>query len=154
MSEDKSTRTKAEGAGRLRLFFRDLDSGEGEHPADTLVAQRVGARRKLRRLANLSAYIVKELGRESKLWFDYEELKSEQSARREEAYFDLGVEHGLAASFGDELNESRSEVRKLAERLLRDALSSGLAPEEAASAAVLAAWSLLGRLRMLASGRR
>lgn len=129
---------------KLRLFYRDNDPGLEEHPIDRRVHERVGKRSVRRRLAQLSTSIVQALGPESKLWFDYEQTKGDLCARREEAYFDLGVEHGLAAARAEELEESRREVTHLAERLVREALSSGLGPEAAASAAVLAAWSLLG----------
>ncbi|MBC7173320.1 MAG: hypothetical protein H5U40_12855 [Polyangiaceae bacterium] len=132
----------------MRLFFRDLDPENEKHPVDGLVEARVGARRKLRKLAELSDAIVRGLGLESKLWFEYEQIKSVLCSAREEAYFDVGVEHGLAAAHANELAEPRRRVRNLAQHLLREALASGLPREDAAAAAVLASWSLLDRVHI------
>lgn len=140
---------------KIRLFYRDLDSEQEEHPVDRLVEARVGMRTIRRRLAKLSDAIVRALGLGSKqLWFDYEDAKGNFDRAREEAYFDVGVEHGLAAVHANELAEPRQEVRALAQRLLREAMASGLAREDVAAAAVLAAWSLLGRLHITRQRRR
>ena len=130
------------------LFFRELDSQTEEHPVDKLVHERVGMRSTHRKLPQLSAGILKALGLQSKLWFAYEDARANLYAARVEAYFDAGVEHGIAAAMADELKTNRDEVKKLARKLLREALSSGVRREDAASAAVLVAWSLLGTVRV------
>lgn len=139
----------AEGAQtNVRLFYQDLDSENEEHPVDQLVEKRVGRRATRRKLAELSQAIMRALGANSRLWIKYEQTKADASSAREEAYFDLGVEHGLAAAHANELTEPRRQVRALAQRLLREAMASGLAREETAAAATIATWSLLGRLHI------
>ena len=132
---------------KVRLFYQDLDSENENHPIDQLVEQRVGKRSTRRKLAELSQAILQALGCSARLWIEFEQIKGDECSAREEVYFDLGVEHGLAAAHANELSEPRRRVRALAQRLLREAMASGLAPEDAAAATTLAAWSLLGRLR-------
>lgn len=134
---------------KVRLFYDDLDSDCEEHPVDKLVEKRLGKHTGRRKLAKLSTAIVRALGLESKqLWFDYEQAMGDLYSAREEAYFDVGVEHGLAAAHVNELAEQRRLVKDLAQRLLREAMASGLQREDAAAAATLATWSLLGRERV------
>lgn len=133
----------------VRLFYRDLDSVEEEHPVDKLVEKRVGMRTTRRKLARLSDAIVRTLGLGSKhLWFDYEQSKGDFDHARDAAYFDVGVEHGLAAAHANEIAEPRQRVRALAQHLLREAMASGLDREDTAAAAALVTWSLLGRLHI------
>lgn len=136
---------------KVRLFYRDLDSvEEEEHPVDRLVEARVGMRKMRQKLAKLSDAIVRALGGlgSKQLWFDYEQSKGDFDHARDAAYFDIGVEHGLAAAHANEIAEPRRRVRALAQHLLREAMASGLAREDAAVAAALATWSLLGRLHI------
>lgn len=135
---------------KMRLFYRDLDSVEQEeHPVDRLVEARVGMRKTRQKLAKLSDAIVRALGLGAKeLWFDYEQSKGDLDHARDAAYFDIGVEYGLAAAHANEIAEPRQRVRALAQHLLREAMASGLAREDAAAAAALATWSLLGRLHI------
>jgi hypothetical protein len=63
--------------------------------------------------------------------------------RRAAAYFDLGVEHGVAAARADQLRAGRA-VKKLADRLVREALGADVPREDVAAAAVMAAWAVLG----------
>jgi hypothetical protein len=133
---------------KVRLFYQDLDPESVGHPVDEIVEKRVGRRATRRKLAELSQAILSALGDKSQLWIEYEQIKGDASSSREEAYFNLGVEYGLAAAHANELSEPRRRVRALAQHLLREAMASGLAPEDTAAAAAMATWSLLGRLHI------
>jgi len=65
-------------------------------------------------------------------------------ALREAAYFDAGVEHGAAVARAEAARGGSREVRRLAERLVVEALRGGLERNEAAAAAMLAAWAMSG----------
>ena len=52
------------------------------------------------------------------------------------------------AAHANEVAEPRQRVRTLAQHLLREAMASGLDPEDASAAAALATWSLLDRLHI------
>jgi len=51
-----------------------------------------------RKLARAAQAVVEALGRRRGVWFAYEELLFRITDRRQAAYFDLGVEHGIAAA--------------------------------------------------------
>ena len=78
------------------------------------------------------------------MWFAYEKLLAKITDRRQAAYFDLGVEHGVAAARADQLRAGAS-AKKLADRLVREALGTNVSREDVTAAAAMAAWSLLGK---------
>jgi hypothetical protein len=133
---------------KIRMFYRDIDAEDEAHPVDELVEARLATRATRRRLAERASGIMRALGPESKLWLAFEEDKAVLERAREEAYFDVGVEHGLAVAHANELDEPRRRVKELAQHLLREAMASGLEREDAAAAASLVTWSLLGRLNV------
>jgi ABC-type arginine transport system ATPase subunit len=57
--------------------------------------------------------------------------------------FVIGVEHGVAAARADQLRAGPA-VRKLADRFVREVLGANVPREDAAAAAVMAAWTVLG----------
>jgi hypothetical protein len=89
----------------------------------------------------------KALGRRRKLWFDYETAADEMRAKREAAYFDVGVEHGIAAARVHALGGPRKVVRKLGDRIVRELLAKGVTREDAVGAAIVAAWGMLGSVQ-------
>ncbi len=128
-----------------RLTYRSLEEDPSyEHAVDQQVRIRVGRRDLQRIVSDTSTAIVKALGkRQRKLWFRYEEAADRMRALREAAYFDAGVEHGAATARSEAARGGGRLVRRLAERLVVEALRGGLAREEAAGAAVLAAWTMI-----------
>jgi len=85
--------------------------------------------------------------RGSRLWFRFEHAADRLRALREAAYFDAGVEHGTAAARADEAKGGSRAVRRLAERLVVEALRGGVTRDEAAAAAVLVGWEMrVGRV--------
>jgi hypothetical protein len=51
-----------------------------------------------REFARAARAVVEALGRLRRVWFAYEELLAKVKDRRQAGYFDLGVEHGIAAA--------------------------------------------------------
>jgi hypothetical protein len=133
---------------KRRPTYREIDREEVPpgNPIDMAVHRRVGRPREERRLANAAQAVVDALGRRRKLWFVYEDLLSRLTTRQQAAYFDLGVEHGAAAARADQLR-SGPAVRKLADRLVREALGANVPREDVAAAAVMAAWAVIGKER-------
>jgi hypothetical protein len=107
------------------------------------VNRRVGRPASQRTLAMAAQAVVDALGRRRRLWFDYEEALGRMTSRQQAAYFDLGVEHGIAAAREDQLRAGPA-VTKLADRLVREALGANVPREDVAAVAVMAAWAVVG----------
>ena len=116
------------------------------HPIDHAVYVRVGRPRLQATLAKKAQAVVDALGKRRWLWFDYEELQGRLTSLREAAYFDLGVELGVAEARQRRLRGERT-VKQLAARLVREALAANVARKDASAAAVMAAWIVLGGKR-------
>ncbi len=127
------------------VTYADVDREEVSvgNPLDIAVHRRVERGRLYRRLVRASQAVVDALGKKSRVWFDYERVLSRLTDLRQAAYFDLGVEHGVAAARAQQLKAGRS-VEKLAAQLVREVLVSDLPREQRAAAAVLAAWAMIG----------
>jgi hypothetical protein len=126
-----------------RPTYRGLEVDPSyEHAVDQRVRIRVGRRDLQRVVSDTSSAILKALGKHRRLWFRYEHAADRLRAPREAAYFDAGVEHGAAASRADTAKGGSRSVRRLAERLVVEALRGGMERGDAASAAVLAAWAM------------
>jgi len=141
-----------------RPSYRSLEVDPSyEHAVDQRVRIRVGRRDLQRVVSDTSTGIVKALGKRKRaLWFKYEEAADRLRALREAAYFDAGVEHGAAAARAEAVRGGSRAVRRLAERLVVEALRGGMARDEAAAAVVLAAWAMTCRrsARQFRSRRR
>jgi len=137
-------RRATERSKKPRPTYRGLEEDPSyEHAIDQRVRIRVGRRDLQRTVSDTSSAIVKALGkRQRKLWFRYEHAADRLRALREAAYFDAGVEHGAAAARADAARGGGRAVRRLAERLVVEALRGGLARSDAAAAAMLAAWAM------------
>jgi hypothetical protein len=131
---------------RPRPTYREIDREEVPpgNLIDMAVHRRVGRPALMRKLAHSAQAVVDALGRRRRLWFVYEELLGRITTRQFAAYFDLGVEHGIAAARADQLRAGRA-VKKLADRLVREALGANVPREDVAAAAVMAAWALVRR---------
>ena len=90
-----------------------------EHPVDRAIDSRLPLRKLRRRIRNATDRLMAGLGEQHHLWLRLEELLGEYRARREEAYFDLGYEHGVAAGRAEAL------------RALACPSETGPAPDEA-----------------------
>jgi len=78
-----------------------------------------------RKLARAAQAVVEALGRRRGVWFAYEELLSRITDRRQAAYFDLGVEHGIAAARASQLHGASKSARAIAEHLVREVVGTG-----------------------------
>jgi hypothetical protein len=116
-----------------------------ERPIDLTVHRRIGGARLRRNLARAAQAVVEVLGKRRRVWFAYEELLARITDRRQAAYFDHGVEHGIAAAAANGLTNATKTQRAIAERIVRDVIRTGVARDDAIRAAVLAVWGLLGR---------
>jgi hypothetical protein len=94
---------------RPRPSYRAIDGEEVPpgNPVDLAVHRRVRRPREERRLARAAQAVVDALGQRRRLWFRYEELLGRLTSRQQAAYFDLGVEHGIAAARGLGITRAR-----------------------------------------------
>ncbi len=129
-----------------RVTYRALEKDPSyEHPVDQTVRQRVGRRDLQRIVATKSHAIVKALGpRKRKLWFDFESAADELRAKREAAYFNVGVEQGIAACAVHGLGRPSKRVRAHAQHVVQELLRTGVERRDAVKSALVAAWALLG----------
>ena len=139
---------------RPSVTYRALEEDPSyEHTVDQTVRLRVG-RTDLRRIATTKSHaIVKALGPKLKLWFDYETAADKLRAKREAAYFDVGVEQGIAACAVHGLGRPSKRVRAHAQNVVQELLRTGIERPDAVRAALVAAWALLGG-RGAARGKR
>ena len=114
------------------------------HPIDHAVFVRVGWLRLQAELGKRAQAVVDALGRKRRLWFDFEALQGRLTSLREAAYFDLGVEHGIAEARSAGIQGRRRVIEHFAARMVTGALGTNAAREDAVAAAILAAWAVLG----------
>jgi hypothetical protein len=136
--------------GRSHYVAAAEERGSEEYPVDEAVALRLrhGALRK--RIRRATEQLVEALGERRDLWLELEPLLGAYRADREEAYFDIGYEHGLVAGRADALAASlrrRAGHRALATKMARLAVNApGLRGPGALAALLEVAWGLaLGR---------
>jgi hypothetical protein len=129
--------------------YSDIDREEVPpgNPIDLTVHHRIGGARLQRDLARAAQAVVEGLGRRRKVWFVYEDLLARITDRRQAAYFDLGVEHGIAAAAANGLTNPSETQRAIAERIVQEVIRTGVSRDDAVRAAVLAVWGLSRRRR-------
>jgi hypothetical protein len=127
-----------------RPSYREIDRGEVPpgNPIDLTVHRRIGGARLQSDLARAAQAVVEALGRRRRVWFAYEELLSRITDRRQAAYFDLGVEHGIAAAAANGLTKATPAQRAIAERIVQGVIRISVARDDAVRAALLAVWGL------------
>jgi hypothetical protein len=131
-----------------RLTYASLEEDPSyEHVADRTVRKRVGRRDLQRRASDASVAIVMALGRRKALWFAYETPADQLRALREAAYYDLGVEHGIAACAVHGFARPSKTVRALADKVVRDLLGADVSRPEALRAALAVAWAMASSAR-------
>lgn len=129
---------------KRRPSYRAIDREEDGpgNPIDLTVHHRTGGAKSQLQLARAAQAVVDTLGRRRKVWFDYEDLLSRITDRRQAAYFDLGVEHGIAAAAANGLTKASPTQRAVADRIVQEVIRTGVARDDAVRAAVLAVWGL------------
>ena len=140
---------------RPRPTYRDIDRDEVPpgNSIDLTVHRRVGGARTQRELARAAQAVVEALGRQRRVWFEYEDLLSRITNRRQAAYFDLGVEHGIAAAAANGLTNASTTQRAIAERIVQEVIRTGVSRDDAVRTAVLAVWGLMAAGRRIVSRR-
>jgi hypothetical protein len=129
-----------------KLTYRSLEEDPSyEHPIDQTVRIRVGRRDLQRTAATSTDAIVKALGKRRRLWFDFETAADKMRSLREAAYFDAGVEHGIAAARVHGLGGASKTVRALADRVVRELVATNVSREAALAAALATAWAITPR---------
>ena len=160
-SEARARRDLARPGGRVkpRPSYRAIDREEVApgNPIDLTIHRRIGGARLQRDMARAAQAVVEALGRRRRVWFAYEDLLSRITDRRQAAYFDLGVEHWIAAAAANGLTNATKRQRAIAERIVQEVIRTGVRREDAVRAAVLAVWGLTGvrarRPKLSARGR-
>jgi len=74
-----------------------------EHPVDRAIERRIPMKKLRRQIRTATGKMTAALGDRARLWLRLEELLGEYRGRREEAYFDLGHEHGAAGGRAEAL---------------------------------------------------
>ena len=131
-------------AGPYAALGRERDD---EHPVD-LALERLAPLRELRaRIRDAARRLAKALGERREPWLEVEALLNDYRVAREEACFDLGFEHGLAAGRAQALRRTASpqdrEALALADRIRDEALLAGLPAAAVVTALLKAAWALV-----------
>lgn len=136
----------ADDSRRTTPFDRmEHEVSEG-HPIDEAVARRIPQRKLRRRKLEAGEQLMKALGEHRGLWLRLEELFALYHSRREEAYFNVGYEHGVAAGRVEGLRaldgQTSSDARSLADRLRELAVQADVSRAEKVAALLEAAWAL------------
>jgi hypothetical protein len=128
-------------------YYRAAEQhGREEHPIDEAVARRLrhGALRQRTRRA--TDELVEALGEKRHQWLALETLLGDYRIDREEAFFNIGYEHGLVAGRAEALAASlrrrSGQHRALATRLAQLAVNAGLRPPGPVAALLEVAWGL------------
>jgi len=125
--------------------YHDLDEDPScEHVVDQAVRVRVGRRDLDRTMVRTTTAIVKALGAKRRLWFRFEAAADELRSKREAAYFEVGVEYGIAATRATAMAGGRKNVNALAQQVIRELMRTGVARDEVLAALLVAAWAMIG----------
>lgn len=111
------------------------------HPVDEAIDRRSPQRALRARIAAATRKLEAALGPRRGLWLSLEEPLNELRSNREDAYFNLGYEHGFAEGRRD-ARRTRLKVRELTVRLRDYAIQHGVRREDALSALLEAALAL------------
>jgi hypothetical protein len=123
-------------------------SREGRHPVDELISKfsKVQA---LERMVDLATKRLEEaLGEDRSAWMWLEPILNDLSSVRQEAFFNLGYQHGFVAGEAETLRifnpelPTESEYRHLAERLRETVIQSALPLPIGVAALAETTWAL------------
>jgi len=116
-------------------------SAEEEHPVDAAVEQRLQHQAVRKQLIRLQNQILERLD-DKQPFFDLEDLRNSMSGEREQAYFDLGYEHGIA----DQRARARRGIEKpmaLAEEIRERLVHTRVPPRQAALGLLECLWVVI-----------
>ncbi len=131
-------------ARRRRPIDRVHHAESDAHPVDDAIDRRFPFRSVRNRIQKATKALEAALGSRRALWLKLEEPLNELRSEREDAYFDLGYEHGLAAGRSDAHHGMAPAVRELAARLRDYAIQHAARREDALAALLDAALTLAG----------
>ena len=118
-----------------------------EHPIDATVERRIPQRKLRRRMREAGERLMQALGERRGLWMRLEELLGLYHSRREETYFNLGYDHGVAAGRVEGLraldNQTSPDAQSLADQLRELAIQADVSRTEKVAALLEAAWALV-----------
>jgi hypothetical protein len=128
--------------------YEDMgDEVDDVHPVDEAVQQRLDHAALRRQIRAATDRLMEALGDEQHLWLRLEEILGDYGRDREEAYFDIGYEHGRAAGRTEGLAEGRPRAapayRDLALRVREAAVNAGIPSDQATAALLEVAWALV-----------
>lgn len=116
-------------------------------PVDEAVDRRLDHGALRRQIRAATDRLMEALGDEQHLWLRLEELLGDYGRDREEAYFDIGYEHGRALGRTEGLAEGKPRAapayRDLALRVREAAVNAGIPHDQAVAALIEATWALL-----------
>ena len=93
--------------------YQDMgDEVDDVHPVDEAVQRRLDHAALRRQIRAATNRLLEALGDEQHLWLRLEELLGDYGGDREEAYFDIGYEHGRAAGRAEGLGGPRGSRRE------------------------------------------
>lgn len=123
-----------------------LDDADAErHPVDVAIEARLPQTNEKSQLRKLTELMLDALGDERPLYLAFEELRNLVAAEREAAYFDLGVEHGVAAARSEQLGDDDG-ASALTRNLVAQLLHAPLPPRTKLRALLMCAWAIVGSL--------
>jgi hypothetical protein len=122
----------------------------GDHPVDTLVRKRCPLPELEKTIREVTDALVEALGRRSGLWLELEQNLNALRTERQEAYFDLGFEHGHADGEARALrwllkDDPGGEYHTLARDLLSRTITADLPKHLKLTALLEIAWALAAR---------
>ena len=146
-------------AGRRHNFYREANPTDSEeHPIDEEIERRLRHAALRKRIHVAQGHVVAALGEQRHLYLQLEQLLGDHAIDREEAFFNIGYEHGLVAGRAEALAASirrpGSRHRALATDLARLAVAAGRPPASAAALGEVAGALLVGERGAGEQGRR
>lgn len=123
-------------------YLKQMDRpSEDEHPIDLAVRKRIQPEGDEERILRLHGQVRAQLGKNTKAFMALEDARSALSDKREEAFFNVGYEHGLSEGVARGRRAALSKQGRHLARELRERIAQAqLPPDEAA----LVAHDILG----------
>lgn len=117
---------------------------EDQNPVDVTVRARLPQTKLRKRIRELTLRMAKTTGKQRETWVALEPLLNQYRYEREEMYFNLGYEYGVAAGRGEAFHKlggaGAEPTRALIERLRWMATEAGLPTRDTVAAIVETAW--------------
>lgn len=118
-------------------YVKQMDRpGKDEHPIDLAVRKRIQPEADEERILRLHDQVRAQLGKKTKAFMSLEDARGALSDKREEAFFNVGYEHGLSEGAARARRAAFSKQGRQLARELRERIAQAqLSPDEAARVA-------------------